>query len=76
MWKTILSEVRFVHVNTSAVLKASGVIFMCLQLLLHAVLVISEALLQNSYTTITNNRVSKLKETINLLGLTKEQYVF
>ncbi|KAF4789178.1 Protein O-mannosyl-transferase 1 [Turdus rufiventris] len=58
VWKTILSEVRFVHVNTSAVLKASGVMFMCLQLLLHAVLVISEALLRNSYTTITNNRLS------------------
>lgn len=38
MWKTILSEVRFVHVNTSAVLKASGFVFICL---LHAVLVIS-----------------------------------
>lgn len=62
--------------NTSAVLKVSGVMFMCLQLLLCAVLVISEALLQNSYTTITNNRVSKLKETINLLSLTEEQHVF
>lgn len=54
VWKTILSEVRFVHVNTSAVLKASGVIFISLQLLLHAVLVISKALVQNSYITITN----------------------
>lgn len=30
VWKTILSEVRFVHVNTSAVLKASGVMFISL----------------------------------------------
>lgn len=37
MWKTILSEVRFVHVNTSAVLKVSGFIFICLQLFLHAI---------------------------------------
>lgn len=30
VWKTILSEVRFVHVNTSAVLKASGLcLFAC-----------------------------------------------
>lgn len=30
VWKTILSEVRFVHVNTSAVLKASGFMFIFL----------------------------------------------
>lgn len=41
VWKTILSEVRFVHVNTSAVLKVSGFTFIFLQFFLRATLVIS-----------------------------------
>lgn len=41
VWKTILSEVRFVHVNTSAVLKVSGFMFICQQFFLRATLIIS-----------------------------------